>query len=273
MAAMRQLHAPRVLAITVDASLDLLTQSGARHKDGAGDGRGGRRGAGGGGGRHRAGPANSGENPFTWREIRQGDLSFVYRLINDALDRATRYLARRYPDLPDPALRDLALVLAVVLVVMGLKLLQILPGLPVAPGHKNLLIVPLLLYAARNTHMNFGGFWAGCCAGVVSFLLGYGKFGLLEISHFAAPGLLADVLIMTGVAASPALRFLQFAVYGAILGMTRFAANFLVKPRGTPRNKSHAPGPLGWGAASVKSSRNASPSHTAPARGDSRRLT
>jgi len=112
---------------------------------------------------------------------------------------------------------------------MGTKLIQVLPGLPIAPGHKNVLIVPLLLLAAGLTQMRFGGLWTGLTVGVVSVLSGYGQYGVLEISHFAVPGLMADVLLpLVRPHGRKWWRLAQFALIGAAMGAGRFAANFLV---------------------------------------------
>jgi hypothetical protein len=60
-------------------------------------------------------------------------------------------------------------------------------------------------------------------------MMGYGKFGVLGIAHFAAPGLLADLLLpLVRLDTSRWLRLLQLAVIGSLLGLGRFAANFLV---------------------------------------------
>jgi intracellular septation protein A len=209
-AGLERLRVPQSVAVTVDATLALL---------------GGERGTGQGGGRH--GKSTDGPT-LTWDKVRAGRLDFVQKLIDRSLDRAREWLAARHPQLTPERLHDLTIVLAVSLTIMGLKVLQVLPGVPIASGHKNLLIVPLLLFAAHATHMRFGGLAAGTAAGIVSFLLGYGKFGILEIAHFAVPGLFADLLMPLARARSRGGRLLQFALIGFTLGLGRFAANFLV---------------------------------------------
>jgi hypothetical protein len=107
-------------------------------------------------------------------------------------------------------------------------LLQILPGLPFAPGHKNIVVIPLLLMASLATRSRFGGLSAGAAVGIVSFLLGYGKFGAFEILQFALPGLLADLLAPVLVGGSGLGLLVRLAILGALLGLARFAANFMV---------------------------------------------
>jgi hypothetical protein len=221
---LQRLRVPESVAVTVDAALAILGSQPARPGSGTGGGKGG-------GGRHATGGAGGAEaeaeRTLSWQDVRQGRVEFLNELVQRGLARARDWLAARYPQLPAQRLGDLSIVLAVCLTVMGLKVLQVLPGIPIASGHKNLLIVPLLLYVSRSTHMRFGGFAAGTAVGIVSFLLGYGKFGILEIAHFAVPGLLADLLLPLARGQSRLRRLVEFAVIGAVLGLGRFAANFL----------------------------------------------
>ena len=225
--AMRMLRLPETLAITVDASLALLAgDDRGGQGSGQGSGKGGGQGKGQGKGKDEQRRAK--KVPVSWQAIRQGQLGNIGDMFDNALLRAGDYLRKRYPDLGETALRDLTIVLAVSLAVMGLKVFQVLPGLPIASGHKNIIIVPLLLFAAGATHSRFGGLLAGSAVGIVSFLLGYGKYGVLEIAHFAVPGLLADLLMPFMKARSRRWKLAQFALAGLALGLGRFTANLLV---------------------------------------------
>ena len=205
---------PRFLAVSVDATLELLSA----------EGEGGKKGEGKGGGKNRR---PGGTARVTLAQIRRGDLSFVSDLVERGLSRAERHMAEKYPELDARMARDIAVVIGLSLAIMGLKMVQVLPGLPVAPGHKNLVMIPLFLLAASLTHGRFGGLWTGLTVGVVSFMLGFGKFGLLELAQFAVPGLLAD-LMLPFTRGRGWGRLLQFMIIGAVLGLARFAANFLV---------------------------------------------
>jgi hypothetical protein len=178
-----------------------------------------------GGGRQRE--AQSGGPQLGWADIRAGRVQVFTEAFERSLERGRRWLAERYPELTPERVRDLSIVLALCLTVMGLKVLQVLPGIPFASGHKNLLIIPLFLFVAQGTTMRFGGFAAGTAVGIVSFLMGYGKFGVLEIAHFALPGLLADLVTPWLRATGRAARLAQYALAGAILGLGRCAANIL----------------------------------------------
>ncbi|MGQ0587523.1 MAG: hypothetical protein ACT4PK_10030 [Gammaproteobacteria bacterium] len=215
---LRALRLPETVAIAVDATLAMLAGG-----PGSGSGSGGGSGGGMGGGRRHA----EGSSELSWADVRAGRVQRFSEIFERALERSRNWLAERYPQLDAGRVRDLSIVLALCLTVMGLKVLQVLPGIPFASGHKNILIVPLFLYAAQATGMRFGGFAAGTAVGIVSFLLGYGKFGVLEIAHFALPGLLADLLTPWLRATSAGGRLAQYALAGAVLGLGRFAANFL----------------------------------------------
>ncbi|MCZ6559681.1 MAG: energy-coupling factor transporter transmembrane component T [Gammaproteobacteria bacterium] len=213
---LRAIGLPELVALGIDATLDNL-------------GGGGGRGKGDGGGRHRdKQPEQDNANSLTFAQIRSGDVTVATDWFARHFKKAREALADRYQDLPAATIHDLTIVLGVSLAIMSLKLLQILPGLPVAPGHKNILIIPLLLFAARATHGRFGATSTSMVAGIVSFMLGYGKYGILELAHFIVPGMLADVLTPLARATSRSGRLLQFILIGAVLGLGRFAANFLI---------------------------------------------
>lgn len=210
--ALRRLRVPAMLAMAIDATLDMIAGSS---------------GGGGGGGKGK-GRGKKQAASLLFAQIRQGDLSFIQQMINDSLARAGQRISARHPNLPLQQARDLAVIVGVAATMMSLKVIQILPGLPVAPGHKNLLMVPLFLLAAHLTKSRFGGFWTGMTVGVVNFMLGYGKYGIFELAQFALPGLLADLLLPLVAGRRRWLRLLQFILIGALLGIARFTANVLV---------------------------------------------
>lgn len=209
--ALRRFHVPVFLAASIDGALRLAA------------------GGGGNGGGKGKNPGAAAAPGLSYAQIRRGRLSVVKDLLDRNLARAEAFIGAGNPSLSRDQVRDVTVIVAVAVAIMSVKMLQIMPGLPIAPGHKNVLIIPFFLIAASLTKMRLGGFWAGLTTGVVSVLLGYGKYGVLEIAHFAAPGLLADMLMpVAGLKASRWLRLLNFAAIGAVMGAGRFAANFLV---------------------------------------------
>ena len=221
-AALGKFGLPESIAIVIDAGLSL---AGSNQKSGG-------KGMGGGGGGHGGSRGNS-QEPGGWRnisfaDIRHARFDFMDNLIGNALQKSRAYLGEHYPQMSAAVRSDAAIILAVVVAIMSLKLLQILPGIPFASGHKNVVVIPLLLMASLATSSRFGGFSAGIAVGIVSFLLGYGKFGILEILQFALPGLLADLLAPLLVRGTGLMLLTRMAILGALLGLSRFVANFMV---------------------------------------------
>ncbi len=212
---LRAIGLPELAALGIDATLGNL--GGAGKGDGSGGGR----------KRRDASKQDDGES-LTFAQIRSGDITVITDWFARHFRKARCTLADQYQEVPARMIHDLTVVLSVSLAIMSLKLLQIMPGLPLAPGHKNVLVIPLLLFAARATHGRFGATTTSLVVGIVSFMLGYGKYGILELAHFLVPGVLADVLTPLARASSRSGRLLQFIVIGAILGLGRFAANFLI---------------------------------------------
>src|SRR5262249_9230791 len=180
--ALQEFRVPRFLGASIDGAIRLA----------AGGGQG--RGSGGGGRRQLKEEAMS----FSFKQIRQGRMTYIRDMVERALKRAEVLVNSENPGLDRVQARDIAIMIGISVAIMGTKVIQVLPGIPIAPGHKNVLIVPLLLLAAGLTHMRFGGFVTGLAVGIVSVLSGYGQYGVVEIAHFALPGVVADVLVPLG---------------------------------------------------------------------------
>jgi len=129
--------------------------------------------------------------------------------------------------------RDVAVVSGIALCMASLKMLKFLPGVPFASGHKAILLFPLYVLAARLTHSRWGATAAGSIMGVIGFLQGDGRFGILEVLKHVAPGVVIDV-------ADPLIRRLPSRAFGyCLLGLgaaiartaTEFALVFLLGAR------------------------------------------
>ena len=229
--AIRAFGLPRTAALAVDGVFELIGTNGPGGGGGQGKGRGKGRGKqkGSGGGQGRAGrTASDASAGLTWSDFRQRRLDALLDILRDSLERAQRWIAQRAPDLPDSAVRDASLVLMTALAIMSVRFLQILPGLPIAPGHKNLLIVPLYLFVAVSTRSRFGATQCGLAIGLLSFLFGQGRFGVFEVLQWLLPGLAADLLAPVLGRLRGALRWPAFALAGLILGALRFSAGLLM---------------------------------------------
>ena len=127
------------------------------------------------------------------REMSRGDFSAFVKTIEGNMTLA----AGRAPDagrrLDASLAHDVAVVTGIALCMASLKVVKVLPGLPFASGHKTFLLFPLYILAARLTHSRWGGTAAGSIMGVIGFLQGDGRFGVLEIFKHIAPGLVIDL--------------------------------------------------------------------------------
>ena len=217
--AMRKLRIPQPLVLTIDGALALVAGGEPGRGGGKGPGKGGGRGA------HNGPDSRPG---LSFRDLRDQRMGALVNAVHRGLRRAEEHLAERHPGLAPALLKDTAIVMGLSVAMMGMKMFQVMPGLPVAPGHKNVVMVPLFLLAATLTSTRFGGTWTGATVGTISFLLGYGKFGVLECLQFIIPGLMADFLVPLVRGRRFPVLAAQFCLVGAILGAGRFSANIAV---------------------------------------------
>ncbi len=163
----------------------------------------------------------------------RGDVGFFVETIDRNLDRARRHVEQGEP-IEDRMVHDVSVISGVALAMMSLKMLKVLPGLPFLPGWKTIFFYPLYIVAAERTYSRWGATTAGTIMGVLGYLQGDGKYGVLEIFKHAAPGLFTDL-------AWPAARRFPrsvwfYAFLGLLLAVTRtsteFAAMWLVGARG-----------------------------------------
>jgi hypothetical protein len=132
--------------------------------------------------------------PVLGRLLR-GDVGFFLEAIRGSIDRARERVLREAEGHHLDARRahDVAVITGVALVMMSLKMLKFLPGVPFASGHKTLLLFPLYLLASSLTYSRWGGTAAGAVMGVLGFLQGDGRYGVLEILKHLVPGLVIDL--------------------------------------------------------------------------------
>jgi hypothetical protein len=210
---------PPLFVYSLDHTLELL--AGGRQP-----------GTGGGGGRRK----RSAQGGFlaVLKRLLRGDIGFFVESIQgnmrDAAKQADREAGRHFSA---ELAHDVAVVSGIALAMASLKLVKLLPGIPFASGHKVLFLFPLYVLAARLTHSRWGGTAAGSIMGVIAFLQGDGRFGVLEVLKHVAPGLVIDL-------ADPFVRRLPAWALGySILGLlaavarttTEFAVVFLLGSR------------------------------------------
>lgn len=125
------------------------------------------------------------------RSILKGDLGFL----TEAIDRRIAAVRKALPaELDRNRSHDVAVGAALAIVAMSLRFLKVMPGLPIAPGHKGVLIIPLYLLAHRWGRGRWTSTQFGALVGILSFLFGMGKFGPFEILRHVVPGLFTDLV-------------------------------------------------------------------------------
>lgn len=196
-AGLTRLGIPRGIATAVEVTLGLVTGS---------------RGPG----------AAGGAAGVSLRRLLRGESGFLAGAITEAVRGArTRVEPLRGPGRSESA-EDLAVICGVALVSAGIRLLRVAPGLPVAPGHKGVVLIPLYVAAGVLTRSPWGATQAGAVMGITAFLTGDGRFGIFEIPKFLAPGLVVDALLPRLGPAGGVGRF-GYGALGLLAALSRFS--------------------------------------------------
>ena len=202
---------------------------------GIGNGGGGGRGTGGGQGHRRDHAVDSadalGQHPgdgavATIRRFLRGDAGAFTAAIARSLARARERVAGEHGGHLDARVaHDVAITTGISLMMLSIKILKILPGLPFFPGFKTLLFYPLYILASDLTYSRWGGTVCGTIMGVIGFLQGDGRYGVLEILKHTIPGLIVD-LTWPMVKRLPRAA-LVYCALGLVLAIARTSTEFL----------------------------------------------
>lgn len=227
---LRAFRLPSLFVYSLDQTLALLGGHVPARRDGSGSGDGS-----GGGGQKRWRDESGGHTTpqgspgfvAILRRLLRGDVGFFVQSVQGNLARAGDQVSRAYEGRLDARLaHDVAVIAGVSLGMVSFKMLKILPGVPFAPGFKTLLLFPLYVLASQLAWSRWGGTVAGSIMGVIGFLQGDGRYGVLEILKHLAPGLVIDI-------ARPVLRRLPqsafvFCLLGLVAGLARTTTEFVV---------------------------------------------
>jgi hypothetical protein len=145
------------------------------------------------------------------KSILKGNFSEITDLINSKLNDARSKFANN----------DVAIISAFSLIVTLIRFMKIAPGFPIAPGHKNVLIIPFFILASRLTDKKFAGTSIGLLSGIIHFMSGFGKYGPLGIVQFALLGLVVDLFMLMFKKSN---SIIIFGLIGIIAGFTRVSA-------------------------------------------------
>lgn len=225
---LRGIGLPTVVALTLDSTLHLLGPSQAGRGMGKGEGHGPARPAGREGRRREKEGDGKTESGLTFKRIIRGDFSFLIEMIERNLTRAQLHVREQKATSDPRLLHDVTVISGLCLLMMTTKLLKVLPGIPFAPGHKIVVLVPLYILAAELTHSRFGSTITGTSVGILSFLFGDGRFGVFEIFKHITPGLLVDaaVPLLRRWSARPSL--IAYIILGALCALARITTILIV---------------------------------------------
>lgn len=212
---LRGFGVPASFADALGLTLGQLAASDA----GKGGGRGGGMGAGGGGGRGRRAGGRSFVDAV--RPLVRGDVGPLLGEVRMRLEAARRATAEQLGD--SPYARDLAVVVGMASAMLALKILKLLPGIPFAPGHKTVLLIPLYILAGALTRMRWGATLTGTTMGTVAFLMGDGRYGVFEILKHVAPGVVVDLLLPLVHRPGRRASTLVWCLFGLVVAAGRFA--------------------------------------------------
>lgn len=153
-------------------------------------------------------------------------MSFLAGRMRRAIADAEDHMTGQTPGLSPATRSDIAVIAGVAVTMLGIKVLKLLPGIPFAPGHKGVLLIPLYIAAGVLTRSRFGATLTGATMGTVAFLFGDGRYGLFEIAKHIAPGLVIDALMPLLRGADLARRGRRVALWtlvGMLAALGRYA--------------------------------------------------
>jgi hypothetical protein len=162
----------------------------------------------------------------TLKRLLRGDVGALVRTIEANIEIAGARPGSAERGFEARLAHDVAIVSGIALCMASFKMLKFLPGLPFASGHKALLLFPLYVLAARFTYSRWGATVAGTIMGVIGFLQGDGRFGVLEVLKHVAPGVVIDL-------ADPLVRRLPawalgYCFLGLVAAVARTSTEFVV---------------------------------------------
>jgi hypothetical protein len=212
---LRKLRCPRLLVYSIDNTLALLVGQPGRDE--------------------RKGPPPAGSPPprpgylAVAGRLLRGDVAFLIEAVRADVERAAER-SRRVMTAADRAderlVHDVSVVSGIALLMMSLKMLKVLPGIPLAAGHKVAVLIPLYVLAAHSTRSRFGATTAGLVLGLLSYLQGDGRYGIFEVLKHVVPGLVIDLLW-------PVVRRLRRSVWlysllGFVAALSRLATEVVL---------------------------------------------
>lgn len=200
-------------AKAIDQIMDIIALNPGGKGNGSGKGQG--KGKGKGGGREST-TDNTEED-----QVRSRDVLFKGKIgsIPNRLMERINFARDKFGNDPNAIVASSALSITLI------RMVKIAPGLPLAPGHKNLLLMPVFIQGIVRSEKPFTGTRVGFISGILHFSLGFGKYGPLGIFQFALVGFVLDLFLRLPVRKTR-LWFLMTA--GALGGLLRISSEILL---------------------------------------------
>jgi len=160
------------------------------------------------------------------RRAVRGDVDALVALLEQSMARARERALLL--GLKLEVMRDVSVISGLAAIGMMLRSFKLMPGLPVAPGHKGIILIPLYIVAHDLTASRWGATQMGAVVGVSSFLMGEGKFGPFEVLRHLTPGLFVDLSMPLARRLVRTPGVILYALLGVGVAVTRLSTLVLV---------------------------------------------
>lgn len=164
----------------------------------------------------------------------KGDISPILHSIARGLSNTRRIILERNPAIKDEQLRELSVIACLSFLIMSIRMIKILPGIPFAPGHKGIIIIPFYILAHELSGARWGSTKTGFTAGIISLFMGFGKFGVFELSKHVMPGLFVDVALPVTRGIFKKGSYLVYCFLGIMISVFRFSTLLIVTLLASP---------------------------------------
>jgi len=154
-------------------------------------------------------------------EVRSKDVLFRGRIGNipkRLLDRIN-FAKGKFANNPNAVIASASLSVTLI------RMVKIAPGLPLAPGHKNILFIPVFIHGIMKSEQRWAGTQIGFISGILHFTMGFGKYGPLGILEFMTIGWVYDLLLRLPFEKN---RLWYLMLLGGIGGLVRISTEMLI---------------------------------------------
>lgn len=198
----------------IDTIIDIVGSEKSDQKGSGGGGSGGGKG-GGKGNNNSDSVEKSGKEDKAILVLLKGRVGNIPKKLVERLD----FASSKFVNNPNATLGSAALAVTLI------RMVKIAPGLPIAPGHKNILAIPVFIYGVDKSEKSFGGMQIGLISGILHFSMGFGKYGALSILEFVVVGAVIDLMLMIPIKRTN-LIFLM--IIGALAGTAKVSFEILM---------------------------------------------